>query len=101
MSSPLASTSSRKRAGRRRRKHEASMDRSMPSADPELALNLFADGWLKDPNCVGSSVAELFNSDSEWSSWTTQSLGTQGFEANAPITLDVNEVLSRLQSVVS
>jgi hypothetical protein len=91
MLSPLPSTLSRKRVERRRREHEASTNRSMPSAAGS-ELNLFGDGWLKDPNCVGSSVVGLFNSNSEWSSWTTQSLGAQDFEANAPVALDVNEI---------
>lgn len=39
---------------------------------PEATLDLFGEGWLKDANCVGSSVAELWNSESELSSYTSR-----------------------------
>jgi hypothetical protein len=31
---------------------------------------LFGDGWPKDPNGLGSSIAAMGQSESDWSNWT-------------------------------
>ncbi|KAE9986990.1 hypothetical protein EG328_004122 [Venturia inaequalis] len=60
----------------------------MPSANLDSALNLFGEGWLMDANCVGSSVAEMWKSDSESSDCATTSLATLDFGVD---TQDVND----------
>jgi len=42
---------------------------SYASEASEPVLDLFGNGWLQDPNCVGSSVAAMGENSSDWSSW--------------------------------
>jgi hypothetical protein len=37
--------------------------------ESEPVIDLFGEGWLQDPNCVGSSVAAMGEDPSDWSSW--------------------------------
>jgi hypothetical protein len=37
--------------------------------ESELVIDLFGEGWLQDPNCVGSSIAAMGEDPSDWSSW--------------------------------
>ncbi|KAF8857852.1 kinase-like protein [Acephala macrosclerotiorum] len=41
-------------------------------------IDLFGEGWLQDPNCVGSSVAAMGQESSDlssWDNWATESSG--------------------------
>ena len=42
------------------------------STDSRPIIDLFGEGWLQDPNCVGSSVAAMGQESSHWSSCQNQ-----------------------------
>jgi hypothetical protein len=47
----------------------ANSNSSPQRVESVLGINLFSEGWLQDPNCVGSSVATIGQKSSDLSSW--------------------------------
>lgn len=85
-SNPSGITSDKHRPSQRRKKSVAKSGGSGYSVRPESVLNLFGDGWLNDPNCVGSSVAAMGQPESSWGSSTRSSHARQlseKFDASA------------------
>ncbi|KAE9968652.1 hypothetical protein EG328_007338 [Venturia inaequalis] len=71
-SDPTATTSSGIRSRQRKKKNTAKLVVSERFVPAESIFDLFGEGWLKDPNCVGASVAAMGQSESDWSSWNSQ-----------------------------
>lgn len=93
-SNPSAKTSDKHRPSQRRRKTSAARSSGSGYSEcPESVLNLFGDDWLNDPNCVGSSVAAMGQSESSWGSSTRSSHTrplNENFDANASACCDIN-----------
>ena len=55
------SRSSVSQGGRQQTNLQGHQKNLIPSnqEEPESVVDLFGEGWLQDPNCVGSSVAAL------------------------------------------
>ena len=60
--STLPSTSSSNKRLNKRHRH-------LQHVESERVSDLFGEGWLQDPNCVGSSVAAMGQESSNWKSW--------------------------------
>lgn len=71
------STSSTSPSGRLAKRH-----RHPQQIKSEPVIELFGEGWLQDPNCVGSSVAAMGQESSNWSSWGDPT--TEPLEALVP-----------------
>lgn len=97
-SSPLTTTPYEQRPRQRTRKSGAKSAHSNRSVESELVLDLFGDGWLNDPNCVGSYVAALGQSESSLSGEASATTTRVGNFSDPP--LPAIDDASKLRSAI-